>query len=237
MIESSNPYASPYTVAAQPVDARSAFIRKTYAHLGGAIAVFALLEYFFLQSQAMLNLVAPMMGNWWLVLIVFMGVSWIASKWATSSTSLGMQYAGLALYVVAEAIIFIPILYLAVGMTGSTVVIGQAGIITVALFLGITAVAFITKKDFSFLNSFLMIGGFIALGLIFASMIFGFNLGIIFSAAMAIFASVAILRDTSNIIHHYGTNQYVAASLGLFASVALLFWYVLQILLSLSGRD
>jgi FtsH-binding integral membrane protein len=236
MLES-NPYASPYTVAAQPVDERSAFIRKTYAHLGGAVAVFALLEYFFLQSQAMLNLVAPMMGNWWLVLIVFMGVSWIASKWATSSTSLGMQYAGLALYVVAEAIIFIPILYLAVGVTGSTVVIGQAGIITVALFLGITAVAFITKKDFSFLNSFLMIGGFIALGLIFASMIFGFNLGIIFSAAMAIFASVAILRDTSNIIHQYGTNQYVAASLGLFASVALLFWYVLQILISLTGRD
>ncbi|MGJ8672550.1 Bax inhibitor-1/YccA family protein [Rubritalea sp.] len=236
MLES-NSYASPYTVAAQPVDARSAFIRKTYAHLGGAIAVFALLEYFFLQSQTMLNLMAPMMGNWWLVLIAFMGVSWIANKWATSSTSLAMQYAGLGLYVVAEAIIFIPLLYMAVGITGSHAIIGQAGIITVALFLGITAVAFITKKDFSFLNSFLMIGGFIALGLIFASMIFGFNLGIIFSAAMAIFASVAILRDTSNIIHHYGTNQYVAASLGLFASVALLFWYILQILLSLTGRD
>ncbi|MFC4994077.1 Bax inhibitor-1 family protein [Rubritalea tangerina] len=236
MLES-NPYASPYTVAAQPADARATFIRKTYAHLGGAIAAFAILEYFFLQSEAMLSLVAPLMGNWWLVLIAFMGVSWIANKWALSSTSKGMQYAGLGLYVVAEAIIFIPILYLAMAITGSATLIAQAGIITAALFLGITAIAFVTKKDFSFLNSFLMVGGFIALGLIFASMIFGFQLGIIFCGAMALFASVAILRDTSNIIHHYGTDQYVAASLGLFASVALLFWYVIQILLSLASSD
>ncbi len=236
MLES-NTYASPYTVAAQPADVRTTFIRKTYAHLGGAIAVFAILEYFFLRSQTMLNLVQPMMGNWWMVLISFMGISWLANKWATSSTSLGMQYAGLGLYVVAEAIIFIPIIYLAMGFTGSTAIIGQAGIITVALTLGITAIAFITKKDFSFLNSFLMIGGFIAIGLIFSSMIFGFSLGIVFSGAMAIFACVAILRDTSNIIHKYGTEQYVAASLGLFASVALLFWYVIQILMSLAGRD
>ena len=82
-----------------------------------------------------------------------------------------------------------------------------------------------------------MIGGFVAIGLIVASYLFGFNLGIIFCGAMALFAGVAILRDTSNIIHKYGTEQYVAASLGLFASVALLFWYILQILMSLTGRD
>ncbi|PQJ27044.1 Bax inhibitor-1/YccA family protein [Rubritalea profundi] len=236
MLESTS-YASPYTVAAQPADVRATFIKKTYAHLGGAIGLFAILEYFFLRSQTMLNLVQPMMGNWWMILIGFMGISWLANKWATSNTSLAMQYAGLGLYVVAQAIIFIPLLYMAIAITGSTALIGQAGIITAALTVGVTAIAFITKKDFSFLNSFLMIGGFIALGLIFSSMIFGFNLGLIFSAAMAIFASVAILRDTSNIIHKYGTEQYVAASLGLFASIALLFWYVIQILMSLAGRD
>ncbi|MEO1856770.1 MAG: Bax inhibitor-1 family protein [Rubritalea sp.] len=234
MLES-NPYASPYTVAAQPADVRATFIKKTYAHLGGAILAFAALEYLFLNNTVMKNLGLAMMNSWWLVLIAFMGVSYIAQKWAMSGTSKGMQYAGLGLYVVAEAIIFIPIMLMAsLYFEG---IIAQAGIITAALFLGITAIAFITKKDFSFLNGFLMIGGFVALGLIFASMIFGFQLGLIFCGAMAIFASVAILRDTSNIIHHYGTEQYVAASLGLFASVALLFWYVLQILMSLAGRD
>ena len=231
----SNSYASPYTVAAQPADVRATFIKKTYAHLAGAILAFAALEYIFLNNTTMQNLGLSMMNSWWLVLIAFMGVSYIAQKWAMSGTSKGMQYAGLGLYVVAEAIIFVPIMLVATSYFEGIIL--QAGIITAALFLGITAIAFVTKKDFSFLNSFLMIGGFIALGLIFSSMIFGFSLGIVFSAAMAIFASVAILRDTSNIIHKYGTEQYVAASLGLFASVALLFWYIIQILMSLTGRD
>lgn len=228
-------YASPYTVAAQPVDARATFIRKTYAHLGGAILAFALIEAIFLQIPAMQNLASMMMGNWWIVLIAYMGVSFLASKWAASSTKLSTQYMGLGLFVVAEAVIFLPMLMIATSYFPG--IITQAAVVTLGLTAGITMIAFMTKKDFSFLNGFLTIGGFVALGLIFASMIFGFQLGIIFAGAMALFAGVAVLRDTSNIIHHYQTNQYVAASLGLFASIALLFWYVLQILMSLAGRD
>ena len=234
MLES-NSYASPYTVAAQPADVRATFIKKTYAHLGGALLAFAALEYLFLNNPMMQKFGLSMMNSWWLVLIAFMGVSYIAQKWAMSSTSKGMQYAGLGLYVTAQAVIFVPIMLMATLYFEGIIL--QAGIITAGLFLGITAIAFLTKKDFSFLNGFLMIGGFVALGLIFASMIFGFQLGLIFCSAMAIFAGVAILRDTSNIIHKYGPEHYVAASLGLFASVALLFWYVLQILMSLAGRD
>ena len=54
---------------------------------------------------------------------------------------------------------------------------------------------------------------------------------------MVLLASISILYSTSNIIHHYGTEQYVAASLGLFASVALLFWYVLRIIMMIRGSD
>ena len=234
MLES-NPYASPYTVAAQPADVRATFIKKTYAHLGGAILAFAALEYLFLQMPIMQQLGAAMTQMWLVVIGLFMGVSWIANKMATSQTSRSTQYAGLAFFVVAQAIIFIPLMMMATMYFDGIIL--QAGIITSALFLGITAIAFLTKKDFSFLNGFLMIGGFVAIGLIIASYCFGFQLGLVFCSAMAIFAGVAILRDTSNIIHHYGTEQYVAASLGLFASVALLFWYVIQILMSLAGRD
>jgi FtsH-binding integral membrane protein len=174
--------------------------------------------------------------SWLVVLGLFMGASWIANKWATSDTSRGMQYAGLGLYVVAEAIIFLPLLLMAARFSSQSNLIGQAGIITLALFAGLTFVAFTTKKDFSFLGGFLKVGFFIALGIIVIGILFGFNLGLWFSGAMVLLAAGAILYSTSNIIHHYNTNQYVAASLGLFASVALLFWYVLRIVMSF-GRN
>lgn len=236
-------YQNPYVVAAAPVDVRATFIRKTYAHLAGAIAAFIALEFALFQipgiEQKVFGVLATSPYSWLIVLGAFLVVSWIANKWAMSSTSLGMQYAGLGLYVVAEAVIFLPLLLIAssLGQLQGTNLIGQAGVITTALFLGLTLIAFTTKKDFSFLGGILKVGFLVALGLIVAAVVFGFNLGLIFAGAMVLLAGGSILYTTSNIIHHYGTTQYVAASLGLFASVALLFWYVLQILISLSGRD
>ncbi len=214
---------------------RATFIRKTYWHLAGAIGLFVLLEAIFIQmglGVVALNLLGASKYSWLMVLGGFMLVSWVAEKWATSSTSLGMQYAGLALYTVAEAVIFLPLIMSAMSMTGDASLITKAGLITVAMLLGITAVAFSTKKDFSFLGGFLKIGGFVALGLIVTSFFLPITLGLWFSAAMVIFASICILYNTSNLIHRYHTTQYVAASLSLFASVALLFWYVLRIVMN-----
>ena len=146
-----------------------------------------------------------------------------------------MQYAGLALYVIAEAVIFVPLLYIAANFSSGDV-IPKAGIVTLGLFLGITSVVFLTRKDFSFLGPILAIGGFIALGFIFSGIVFGFGLGSIFSFVMVAFAGAAILYNTSNILHQYRTDQHVAASLTLFASVALLFWYILQIFMG-GSRD
>ncbi len=214
---------------------RVAFIRKTYYHLAGAIGLFVLLEAIFIRmglGAVALQLLGASQYSWLIVLAGFMLVSWVAEKWATNSTSLGMQYAGLALYTVAEALIFLPLIMMAMMMTGDASLLTQAGLITVAMLLGITAVAFSTKKDFSFLGGFLKIGGFVALGLIAASFFLPISLGLWFSAAMVIFASVSILYNTSNLIHRYHTTQYVAASLSLFASVTLLFWYLLRLLMS-----
>lgn len=218
---------------------RAAFIRKTYGHLAGAIGLFVVLEALFLKmglGAVALQLLGKSSFSWLIVLGGFMMVSWVAEKWATSSTSLATQYAGLALYTVAEALIFLPLIMMAMMMTGDGSLLVQAGFITGAMVLGITLVAFTTKKDFSFLGGFLKIGGLVALGLIVASFFLPVTLGLWFSGAMIIFASVAILYSTSNLIHRYHTDQYVAASLSLFAGVALLFWYVLQFLMSF-GRD
>jgi FtsH-binding integral membrane protein len=95
-----------------------------------------------------------------------------------------------------------------------------------------TAIVFFTRKDFSFLRTFLWFGCFAALGLIVVSILFQFNLGPIFTYAMIALACSYILYDTSNVLHHYRIGQHVAAALALFASVALLFWYIVQLFLS-----
>ena len=226
---------NPFVTAAEADAAdRAAFIRRTYAHLAGAIAAFVALEYVLLNSALGGKLVNLMLGgrsSWLVVLLAFMGVSWLADKWARSDASPGMQYLGLGLYTVAQAVIFLPLL--AIAMVKSTPdVIPMAGIITGLLFAGLTATVFITRKDFSFMRGILMVGGFVALGVIICSILFGFNLGLIFSGAMVLFAAGSILYTTSNVMLHYRTDQHVAASLALFSGIMLLLWYVLRILTS-----
>lgn len=222
---------------ARPTE-RAKFIQKTYIHLAGAVLAFALVFYFLFQSGIAEVLTKLMMGSrfsWIAVLGVFMLLGWLSRGLAAKADSIGAQYAGLALFVVAQAILFTPLLYIAAVFSDPSV-IPTAAILTLTMFAGLTAVVFISRKDFSFLGSILAIGGFIALGVIVCSWIFGFTLGLFFSFIMVVFASAAILYDTSKVLHNYSTDQYVAASLELFASVALLFWYVLQIVMSFSRR-
>jgi FtsH-binding integral membrane protein len=217
---------------------RAAFIRKTYIHLAGAILVFGLMTTYLVGSGAGFAIAQTMLGfpySWLVVLGLFMGVSWIAQSWAMSESSRPLQYMGLALFTVAESIIFLPLLFMASSTAGGGyTTIAKAGVVTLGLFLGLTAVVFITRKDFSFLGPILAIGGFVALGFIASGIVFGFSLGSLFAFAMVAFAGGAILYETSNMLHRYNTNQYVPASLGLFASVALLFWYIISIF---TGRD
>jgi FtsH-binding integral membrane protein len=235
-----NPYSTPYSahmVADTPESQRAEFIRKTYWHLAGAIGLFTIIEGVFLKmglGAAALTLLGRSQFAWLLVLGAFMGVSWLAERWATNGSSRSMQYAGLAIYTFGEAVIFLPMIYMATVMTGDFSLITQAGLITAAMVLGISAVALTTKKDFSFMGGFLKITGFVALGLIVVSIIFPISLGLWFSAAMVVFAAGSILYNTSNLIHRYQPGQHVAAALSLFASVALLFWYVLRILMRFS---
>ncbi len=226
-----------FTLADASPDIRARFIRRTYAHLALAVAAFVGLEYVLLQLPISYELTEKVLGmpfGWLMVLGGFMAVGWLSTGLASKTDSKAAQYAGLALYVVAEAIIFVPLLIIAIHYAGDggTHLVEQAGIITGLLFAGLTATVFVTRKDFSFLKSFLTMGFFVAIGLIVAAVIFGINLGFWFSAGMIVLAAGAILYDTSNILHHYREDQYVGAALSLFASVALLFWYVLQLLMS-----
>lgn len=217
---------------AEPLE-RAGFIRRTYLHLAGAILAFIGIEaFFFVSGVADVAIGLLQFGgrfSWLIVLVAFMAVSWMANKWAVSTVSTGTQYLGLGIYIVAEALIFIPLLYIVGNFAGGAETIVKAGIVSLGLFAGLTAVVFITRTDFSFLRSVLVVGGMVALGVIAASIVFGFSLGTVFAFVMVAFAATAILYNTSGVLHRYHPSQHVAASLALFASVALLFWYILQI--------
>jgi hypothetical protein len=230
-----NPYQSPAeTFAAHAtVDERAGFITKTYLHLAGAICLFVILEAILLNLPGIDGIVAMIFSTgfgWLIILGGFMFVSYIAESWARSDASPATQYMGLGLYVVAEAVIFVPLLYIAWLQDPGIVL--SAAMATLALFGALTAVVFITRKDLSFMRPFLMFGGFAALGLIVVAILFQFSLGPIFAYAMVALACGYILYHTSNVLHHYRVDQHVAAALALFASVALLFWYILRIFMS-----
>ena len=212
---------------------RAAFIRRTYGHLAAAILAFIGIEFALLRlTPGIEQVVVGMMSvSWLLILGGFMVVSFVANYWARSGASPTMQYLGLGLYVVAEAIIFLPLLYIADTRFPNEHVIRTAGILTLTVFGGLTATVFITQKDFSWMGPILCIGGFLALVLIVAAVLFGFGLGLVFCFAVVALISGYILYYTSNVLHHYRTDQHVAASLALFSSIATLFWYVLRIVI------
>jgi len=220
-------------VAMSTEEQKASFYRKTYIHVALAILAFIFVETALLMvvpTELIMGMVSQKYV-WLLIIGGFWLASMLAEKW-TMASSRSMQYAGLGFYVLLEAIIFLPMMYIALVYTGSGKVILQAGLITFMLFLGLTGVALTSKRDFSFLRSILIIGGFISLGLIVAGMLFGFNLGLWFSVGMVFLAGASILYQTNQLKNVYTTEQYVGASLQLFSSVMLLFWYVLRILMS-----
>ena len=217
---------------------RGQFIKAAYSHLAVAILAFAVLSFGLYTSGisfAMLKMLGASKWSWLAVMGAFMIVAWLATNAADNSDSTAVQYAALGGYVVLESLIFAPMLAMASIVAPGA--IQAAAIATLALVAGLTFTAFTSGKDFSFLGGFLKIGGLVAIGMILAGVIFGFKLGIWFSGAMILFAAACVLYDTSQIIHHYPSDRPAGAALHLFASVALMFWYVLRLIMSLSGND
>lgn len=224
----------PGLVAAEAgTNARLAFIRRTYLHLFGSILVFTILETLLFRS-GVADAIAPRLfggSAWILVLLLFIGVSWLANWWAMSGSSPALQYAGLGIFIVAQAIIFLPLLYAAIHYGGGVDVIVSAGSVT-AILCGVTTIfVFVTKKDFSFMGWALGLCSIGAILLIVLGILFGWQMGAWFSGLMIILGLGYLLYETSNVLHRYRTDQHVAASLALFASVMLVFFYVLRFFL------
>lgn len=218
------------TTHAETFDQQS-FLRATYGHLFGAVVAFVAIEYLFYVSGVMALLAPVMASNWLIVLGGFIVLGFITNYFASRNSSPAMQYVEMGVTVTLQAIIFIPLLAYAVYLTDGSVLY-SAAIVTLGIFGLMTAIVAYSGKDFSFLGPFLAVIGIAALIAIVGSLLFGVSLGFYFAIAMAVFAAVVVLYETSKVLHQYGPGQHVAAATGLFASVALLFYYVLMVFVS-----
>ncbi|MCB1005593.1 MAG: Bax inhibitor-1/YccA family protein [Acidimicrobiales bacterium] len=226
------PYAIP--VASLDEETRADFMVKVYQHLVAAIVAFVAFETLLFATGAaegLFNLVYGRGGAWLLVLGGFMVVNWLATAAAHDLANPGRQYAGLFALAGAEALIFAPFLYYVFNEGGGgTTTVASAAAITAVAFAGLTVVGLVTRRDLSFMRPLLMWAGVMSLVLIFAAVVFGLELGVWFTLAMIALAGGAIIYQTQTIMRHYPPEAYVGASIQLFASVMLLFWYVLRLL-------
>jgi FtsH-binding integral membrane protein len=224
-------YAPPVVTLGE--DARVTFMVKVYQHIGLAIGVFMAVEYLLFTVGAAERiydfLVASGGVGWLLILGVFMGAQFIASQATMDLSNTGRQYAGLFGLALAEALVFAPFLWYVFNVQDNAGDVWAAAVVTGIGFAGLSVVAWVTRRDLSFIRPLIMWGGVAALVLIVAALIFGFNLGTWFSVGMIAIAGAAILYTTQQALRRYPEQAYVAAAVQLFGSLMTMFWYVLRI--------
>lgn len=225
-------YAPP--VITQGEDARVAFMMKVYQHIGLALAAFMGMEFLLFTSgvaETFYDWFAGGGGGRWLLFLGgFMVGSWIATQATVDLSNPGRQYAGLFGMAALYSLLFAPFLYYVFNVQDSGSDVWAAAVITGIGFAGLSAVAWFTRKDLSFIRPLIMWGGVAALVLIVGAVIFGFNLGTWFSVGMIALAGAAILYTTQEALRRYPEQAYVAAAVQLFSSIMTMFWYVLRIL-------
>ncbi len=221
-------------VATLDETARGDFVVRVYQHLLAAVGAFVAFEALLINlgaARELYGLIDGSGGRWLLLLGAFMICSWITTNAAHDVLNPSRQYAGLFGLAAAYSVIFAPFLhyFFAVEGDGTTSVVAAA-VITAIGFAGLTAVAFMTRTDLSFLRPMLTWGFVCALVLIVAAVLFGLELGVWFSVAMIALAGASILYKTQQIMRSYPADAHVGAAVQLFASVMLLFWYVLRLI-------
>ncbi len=249
----------PGAVATVGVSDRVAFLRRTYAHLGGALVVFTLLTAGMMKYATHFSLSLATRGGSFggaiLALVLFMLVAWGAQRLAQSETSKALQYLGLGLGVVLWSVLAQPIIWYTVVKFGNpadivtadgihaalsakaATIIGEAVVITLAIFIGLTATVFVSRKDFSFLRGTLSIATFAILGFGLASLLFGsFTMSLVYSAFVIALMAGYILYETSIIMTVFRPTQHVSAALMLFGTIINLFIQILRILSELNRR-
>jgi modulator of FtsH protease len=201
-------------------------LRNTYLLLGMTLAFSAMVATIAAAAQApYLGPIPTLIGFFALLFLVHKTAD---SAWGLLTVFLFTGFLGYALG---------PILNVYLSLPNGGALIGQALGLTAAAFVGLSGYALVTRKDFSFLSGFLVVGAIVLLGAIVINVfmdISGLQLAI--SSAMVLFASALILFETSNVIHGGETN-YIRATVGLYVSIYNLFTSLLHLLGVFSSDD
>lgn len=197
----------------------SKLFRNTYALLAMTLAFSSIVA---MVSMA-LNLPRP---NIIIMLVGFYGLLFLTSKFRDSGWGLVLTFVftGFLGYTTG------PILnaYLSLPNGGSLVAMALG--MTAMVFLGLSAYAILTRKDFSFLSGFIMAGFVVLLCAVVASIFLDISgLALAISAGFVLFSSAIILYQTSSIIHG-GEDNYIMATITLFVSIYNIFLSLLHIL-------
>jgi FtsH-binding integral membrane protein len=237
---------NPFIVDVAPVEERVSFYRRTYVHVAGALLAFgALLALFFAgfdqRTGIAFTLATSLFGmmqslggwSWLLVMVAFWIGTMVAQGLAMNRASVASQYAGLGLYVLLEALIFIPLLTIVHLKTGGQMaqILLPACSLTGALVVGLTLSVYMTSTDFSFLRTIIVIGSVVALAVVLLSFFVPLVLGTWFALAMILLMATAILYQTWVIKTQLSTGDHVIAAFMLFSSIVTLLWYVISFFL------
>ena len=130
-----------------------------------------------------------------------------------------------------------PMLNVYAGMPGGGALIMQALGGTALIFFALSAYALTSKKDFSFMGGFLMVGLVVAVIAIIANLFLAIPaISLALNAAIIMIMSGLILFDTSRIIHG-GERNYIRATVSLYLNIYNIFVHLLHLLAVLSGND
>jgi len=229
-------YVDSLKIEDAPTEEQVIFYRKTYLTAGFSFLAWVFVIFGLFHSNIAQGLLDTM-GNvsWLLVLGIFLATSFICGKLQFSDKT-GLQYLGLGIYIVAYAIIFLPIINFAVehvcyGDWYSAVdtVFMPALVAVGTIFAALTAMVFLTQKDFSFLKNFVVFGSFLAIGAIVIFSLTEMSMGSWFAIAMIVLMSGTILYETHKIKTEFNTTQYIGAGATLFASFMILLWYFIKL--------
>ena len=171
------------------------------------------------------------MGGFILYLVGFFGLSYLVNKTANSVWGLfwTFMFTGFIGFAAGPIVGY----YLAVHPG----VVAQALGVTAATFFGLSLYTITTKKDFSFLGSFLMVGFFVVIGVIICSFFFDLSaFAAVISGMMVLIACALMLYQTSQIVLGGETN-YIIATNNLFVSIYLLFMNLLSLFGIMGGDD
>jgi modulator of FtsH protease len=147
----------------------------------------------------------------------------------------GLNLAVLFAFTALTGVVISPLLYV-LGRTNPGSILA-AGVLTVGIFGGLTAYVFISKRDFSFLRGMVTVGlVVVVLAAIVNMFVVSSAFGFAIAAASLLLFSGFVLYDTSNIIRHYPTNEYVAGALALYLDAFNIFLALLR-LLNAGDRD